>query len=175
MEVKNLDQLMGELLDTDIVSIGSAQAYFFIGTKAEYEATIDAVSNELREKLRATRREMLDTRDLFCESYDDLADTQPECRWNQIPDEEYKRIAKLAETLRKSASAMPRIKRRLPIVEQQIVGFKPVRKRAVLEFYPRIDPDGGWCVIVEGSEYGKYWTLEEYRNRNNQPGEEEQE
>ena len=175
MEVKNLDQLMDELLDTDIVSIGSAQAYFFIGTKGEYEATIDAVSDDLLEKLRATRQEMLDTRDLFCESYDDLVDTQPERRWNQIPDEEYKRIAKLAEALRKSASAMPRVTHRLPIVERQIADFKPVRERAVLEFYPRDDPDGGWCVIVKGSEYGKYWTLEEYRNRNNHPGEEEHE
>lgn len=175
MEVKNLDHLMGELLDTDIVSIGSAQAYFFIGTKAEYEATIDAVSDELLQNLRERRKEMFDTRDSFCESYDDLADTQPECRWNQIPDEEYKRIAKLAEALRISAKAMPHIKHRLPIVEQQITAFTPVRERAVLEFYPRLDLDSGWCAIVEGSEHGKYWTLEEYRNRNNQPGEEEHE
>lgn len=172
MEVKNLDQLMGELLDTDIVSIGSAQSYFFIGTKAEYEATIDAVSDELLRALMTTRDKMIGTRYLFLESYDDLVDTRPECRWSQIPDEEYKLIAKLAETLRISAKAMPRVKRRLPIVERQIADFKPVRERAVLEFYPR-DLGGGWYVIVEGSEQGKYSTLEEYRNRNSHPGEEE--
>lgn len=50
--VKDLDKLIGEKLsdaismvdDNLIISIGSASAYFFIGTKRDYENKIDKIS-----------------------------------------------------------------------------------------------------------------------------------
>lgn len=44
---RTLQNVMESVSDDAVVHIGSKSAFFFVGTKAEYEANIDAVQHEI--------------------------------------------------------------------------------------------------------------------------------
>lgn len=48
-------------------------------------------------------------------------------------------------------------------IAQYLENFKPLEEREVVETYPRRTEKNMYNVLVEGSERGAYWTLNEYR------------
>lgn len=159
-EIKTLTQLIAELPDDQTLHIGAKCNYFFCGTKAEYETDIDKVSDQLLEGMHAERRKLLARKKRFPTTYNKVAKLTPDTE----DEETLKKLARAASTLANAANGIISANRRLPVVEQNIAEFKPVRGRNVLDFYPCLDEADGVNIIVEGCEEGRYWTVDEYRN-----------
>ena len=83
-----------------------------------------------------------------------------------------KRIAKLFEKLqeeeRDEVKALLKSEINATIKAEEelsayIENYKPVEEREIVETYPRRTEKNMYNVLVEGSERGAYWTLNEYR------------
>lgn len=144
---RTLQNVMDSISDDVVVHIGSKTAFFFVGTKAEYEANIDAVQHEI-----------------FTEATLRLSERKREAAWlrerigataEPCEKEEWAELMSMAGRLYKLCGTIPNI-------EDFIEMFTPFRTRKVLDRYTRIT---GWiAIIVSGKEVAKYWDLEEYKN-----------
>lgn len=137
-EIK-LDKLVKEIEnDNEILHIGSGTGFIFIGTKKEYDQQIDGISKHYFDFYRSipTARE---------KSILNMA----------IEIAKLKRDHKYKSELVKIAEKITKLYNSKIAAEDYIKIFKPLRKRKVLEVYPRIHKDG-ICIIVEGMEQGKY-------------------
>lgn len=159
-EIITLQQQMDKLADDEIVHIGSKSGYFFCGTKAEYEANIDTVSDELLAEMQKVRQRLIGYKIRLPKYYAKLAEFDP----TTTDEDALKKLSRAAQLVANGAEKVIEANRRLPLVEQNIAEFKPVRERTVLDFYPCLDEADGWNVVVDGVEEGSYWTLDEYRN-----------
>lgn len=168
-EIRTLQQKMDTLPDDTVVHIGAHASFFFIGNKAEYEADIDDVSDEL---LANMERELatLRTREenapaYFKKNYKNLlkklAGIDPS---DEDLTEKLEQAASLARGLQNATTRLIQTHRRIPVLEQNIEAFKPVRERSIMDFYPCLNPEDGVNIIVGGPEVGRYWTLDEYRS-----------
>lgn len=139
-----LEQWRQTLEDNTIISVGSQSGYMFIGTLAVYDSEADEVSREIKAQiektLRSTEATVRSVRKALVAGEMRRGDISPESLQKRL-DEFTKRREKTATELRH---------------------FKPLRDREVLEVYPRLDPDNGLCVIVEGDENGAVWCKAEY-------------
>lgn len=139
-----LEQWRQTLEDNIIISVGSQSGYMFIGTLAVYDNEADEVSREIKAQiektLRSTEATVRSVRKALVAGEMRRGDISPESLQKRL-DEFTKRREKTATELRH---------------------FKPLRDREVLEVYPRLDPDDGLCVIVEGDENGAVWCKAEY-------------
>lgn len=167
---KTLTQQIAELEDDQIIHIGAKCNFFFCGTKAEYETDIDAISNQLLAEMQEVRRNLLRDKIRFYELWGQLSGRMASILADPgavlAPDDQkaYSRAAQLANSLTVLLKRMPSVNRRIPVLEQNIKEFKPVRERTVLDFYPRLEDGAGVNIIVEGCETGHFWTVDEYRN-----------
>lgn len=159
-EIITLQQQMDKLAADEIVHIGSKSGYFFCGTKAEYEANIDAVSDELLAEMKRVRQNLLGYKTRFPKNFEKLTEFDP----TTGDEDALRKLARTALLMSNGAEKVIQANRRLPIVEQNIAEFKQVRERIVLDFYPCLEEADGWNVVVEGIEEGQFWTLDEYRN-----------
>lgn len=140
-----LDELRQKISSDDtILSVGSKSGYMFIGTRQDYDREIDAISAEVR----TVFKDKLEAIEASIQSL---------------------RIAIAAGRARKDTMSPDMMRKRLAELEKKqqmfieaIATFKPLRERKVIDLYPRINPDDGLCVIVEGKEVGEAWCKEEY-------------
>lgn len=138
-----LDELVREQDDKTIIGIGSKSAYFFFGTKAEYEEKIDKFSDDMLEGMLKTSRTAMS---LYRRKFREV--TKAAARGEFITYETLDRMRTILGTsLRNAAMA---------------VRFVPLREREVKESYPGI-LTGDVKIIVEGDENSCFWTEEEYR------------
>lgn len=163
-ETKTLTQQIAELPDDQIIHVGALSGFFFCGTKDEYEASIDTISDWLLLRMKQERDKLIRDKREFYRLWGQLAERMAAILADPDDQTLYPKTAKIAASLGVSIKEMPSINRRLPAIERNIKEFKPVRKRIVNDCYPRLDPEDGVNIIVEGCEAGRYWTLEEYRN-----------
>lgn len=62
-----------------------------------------------------------------------------------------------------------KIRRYLPalkLVEKYINEFIPIKKREVKNIYDKVKKEDGICIVVEGTENGKFWDREEWERKN---------
>lgn len=139
-----LDKLVHEQDEDTIICIGSKCAWFFIGTKAEYEADIDQISEDLLSKgmVRYARENMR----LFTRRVRNI-----------------KRLAEHGETPQPSSLVNISTALRTALLNTAYAArFVPVRSRRIRETYHGINGKDV-KILVEGDEEGKYWDAEEYR------------
>lgn len=158
-EIITLQQQMDKLAADEIVHIGSKSGFFFCGTKAEYEADIDTISEQILSGMKEELRQIKTFKTRFHNNFTKLTEFDPETEDEDV----LKKMARAALIVSNAAEKKARNNRRRPILEQNLAAFKPVRERIVLDFYHRTAEDGV-NIIVEGCEEGRFWTLDEYRN-----------
>lgn len=163
-ETKTLTEQIAELPDDQIIHVGALSGFFFCGTKDEYEASIDTISDWLLLRMKQERDKLVRDKREFYRLWGQLAERMAAILADPDDQTLYPKTAKIAASLGVSIKEMPSINRRIPAIEKNIKEFKPVRERVVNDCYPRLDPEDGVNIIVEGCEAGRYWTLEEYRN-----------
>lgn len=139
-----LSDVIDKLPDDEVIHIGSDTGFFFAGSKTEYYRDIDQISQDYLQTAHKKLKEHL------------------------------KRIKNLNEDLRKPAVDFAQIKtiqgkirtavEKAQYNESYISSFEPIPDRKVIEIYKRLQGDG-ICVIVTGDENGKYWSVEEYRDK----------
>lgn len=54
----------------------------------------------------------------------------------------------------------------LKLVEKYINEFIPIKKREVKNIYDKDKKEDGICIVVEGTENGKFWDREEWEREN---------
>lgn len=138
-----LDELVDSMGEDTIISIGSAQCFFFIGTKAEYVTDIDSISNKyLQELVRLAHK------------------------YTRLAKGKYAMLRKLAWQGKKPApeqcGAIGHMLRLSLDNTASAAQFTPLRARKVVDYYPGIE-EGTEKIIVEGDEAGEYWLREEYQ------------
>lgn len=138
-----LDKLVSEQDADTIIYIGSANAWFFVGTKAEYGGEIDHISEDLlNNRLRRARENMR----LFHRRV-----------------REAKKLAERGETPRPTSLANINAAISSGLSNTAYAArFVPVRARQIRDSYHGINGKD-FKILVEGDEEGKYWDYEEYR------------
>lgn len=137
-----LDKLVHERPADEIISIGSHDGYFFVGTAAEYEECIDEISEALKERMNRTGQRNLK---YFERGFD--AAMQKAAEGNMPAPESIKLLSEAMSSAIKNSAYIAR--------------FKPVREREIVGSYKGIY-EGNWKIIVEGDESGKFWDRGEY-------------
>lgn len=147
-EKMTLQEVMETIADDVVVHIGAKTAFFFIGTKAEYEANIDLVQQDLQARTMISLEESRNRADFFKEKIlnpDEEAGSDK--YWKLLADRAYK---------------LSKLYRAIPKLEDYLDTFVAVREREVLDQYDRLLGDG-IVIVVDGKENGRYWLYEEYQ------------
>lgn len=139
-----LEQWRQTLEDNTIISVGSQSGYMFIGTLTVYDGEVDEVSREVKAQIEKTLR----STEATVRSVRKALDAGKMRRGDISPESLQKRLDEFTSRREKTAA--------------ELRHFKPLRDREVLEVYPRLDPDDGLCVIIEGDENGAVWCKAEY-------------
>ena len=143
--MKTLDEAVKKMDDDEIIHIGSASGFVYIGTKQQYEQMIDSISDRCHKFFKDAKKRY--TRKI--KNYS----------------EKLKSIDKESETYEKESrmitECIQRYKRYLKQVCGVLERFKPMRERSVKEIYKRISKDG-IVITMEGDETGKYWSKDEW-------------
>lgn len=148
---ETLDEVVSMFDDGDILHIGSKVAFFFVGTKAEYESDIDGISKSYEEQLQ-TRLKTAE---------DEISSTAEKLKNLKIGDDE--KTIEYAERVQNIAKRYKYLFSYIPKVKKDIKEFTPLRTRKLKERYKRINE--GYAIIVDGKESGKYWDLSEYKSK----------
>lgn len=131
-----LDCVVEALPGNTIMHIGSGTNFFFVGTKAEYEARIDSIYKHYRDFYERLER-------IYTDRINGIGKSNKyKTKENKDKSLEFYRKAK--------ENALNYLKHGLPI-----------RERLVIKVYPRMQKDG-IVIIVEGQEQGKYWDKSEW-------------
>lgn len=148
--VKDIDKLIGKKLDDAIsmaddnliINIGSASAFFFIGTRAEYFSKIHDISEKFVDYNRG-----------LMERYKSLIENAIEIliRHESTTKERVEAIGKLKKYYRPYKKC-----------EKYLDTFTPIMDRKIKDVYWKNKKEDGVCIIVEGTEAGKYWDKEEW-------------
>ena len=147
---ENLDKLIGEKLsdaismvdDSLIISIGSASAFFFIGTRAEYFSKIHDISEKFVDYNRG-----------LMERYKSLIENAIEI------------LIRHESTTKERVEAIGKLKKYYcpyKKCEKYLNTYTPLPDRKVKDAYWKISKEDGICIIVDGTESGKYWNKEEW-------------
>lgn len=142
MTLDELRQKIGN--DDTILSVGSRSGYMFVGTRQDYDREIDAISAEVKTVLE----DKLGGVEATIQSLQAALAAEHTRKGSISPDSVRKRLAEFEEKQRALA--------------ETLAIFKPLRERKVIDLYPRINPDDGLCVIIEGGEIGEAWFKDEY-------------
>lgn len=148
-----LDEFMSKVEAPNlIISVGSKSAYFFVGTRAEYEECIDLISEDFENDMFATIR-----------SYEvraaNLRTALKENLFKRSPMRTIEAQRDYAERDLKNA---------LDIIKEaktRLSRWTPLREREIKDTYKRLNINDGICVIVSGNEVGECWTREDFKQR----------
>lgn len=146
--IQTLQEVVDALEGDPVIYIGSMSGFFFIGTKEEYEANIEFVQQDLLATkiayLEKNRRQFEFVKGKIMNP-DGVAGT-----------------ANYWEMLSDRAERMSKLCRYIPLLEDYMDTFVALRKREVIEHYPRLQKDG-IVIVVKGKERGLFSDYEEYK------------
>lgn len=148
-----------EIEDGKFIHIGSGCAFFFVGTKEEYEKSIDEISEEYRieiEKKMLKCKYNLEQKDVAF---------LPDVNYAELPETSIFDIKKYCNALIElSAKIDKKIQNRIKYVKRYhriyhscmdaLKNWVDLRNREVKETYPRALNDG-IVIIINGDEMGK--------------------
>ena len=148
--VKDIDKLIGKKLsdaismvdDNLIISIGSASAFFFIGTKRDYENKIDKISVSF-----------VDYNKGLMDKYKSLIENAIEI------------LIRHESTTKERVEAIGKLKKYYcpyKKCEKYLNTYTPLSDRKVKDAYLKINKEHGICISVDGTESGNYWNKEEW-------------
>lgn len=143
-----LDEQVKLMDDKDILYIGSASSFFFIGTKELYEDMIDGLSIEYLErsnKYLKNANDFIERAKVYVPQYEEGTD-----------------LIDYSVTLLNYATGIKKSVKSKAREEKYQLTFKPFRERFVRECQPRIQ--GGYGILVEGTEYAPFWTENEFKS-----------
>lgn len=141
-----------------IIYIGSRSAYYFIGTKTEYERTIDFISKNLLSAMKERLKQLKRWDATYHKWLKQLSEVKPD----ETSETKLKAIAETAEHVANDTENQIRRQKRIPMHEKNVSEFKPVRTRFTKPPYNR-QTDSGIVIITEGVEAGRYWDYAEYK------------
>lgn len=141
-----ISEVIQEMDNETILNIGSESGWFFIGKKKDYEKNIEKIS---RSYLNDAKEREKKYREKIREANEALSD-------NKITFDELSKMVKRIRTY------FPGLK----LVEKYISDFIPIKKREVKIVYDKDKKEDGICIVVEGTENGKFWDREEWERKN---------
>lgn len=142
---KTLDEAVREMDDNEIIHIGSASGFVYIGTKQQYDQMIDSISDRYHNFFKDAKKRYTRKIKKYSEKLKALDEE------SETYEKEYRMITECVQ----------RYKRYLKQVCGVIDRFKPMRERMVKEIYKRISKDG-IVITIQGDETGKYWSKDEW-------------
>ena len=141
-----INEVIQEMDNETILNIGSGSGWFFIVKKEDYEKNIEKISrsylNDAKEKEKKYRERIREANEVLADSkltFDELE--------------------KMVKKIRRNFPA-------LKLVEKYINEFIPIKKREVKNIYDKDKKEDGICIVVKGTENGKYWDREEWEREN---------
>lgn len=139
-----LSEVIDNLPEDLVLHIGSDTGFFFIGNNVEFYRDVGQIESEYLQTAHKRLKENL------------------------------KRIKNLTEELKKPRVDFAQTKivsgkiktavEKAQCSEKYLSEFKPIKSREVVSEYKKSN-EPGICIIVTGSENGKYWSWEEYKNK----------
>ena len=144
-EKKNkLSDLLSSMSDDELIFVGAATSWFFIGTVEEYRHYEKAVDRKLKDYWKEKIRLEKNSFKLLLFSYLDNIDR--EIQTHKDPETDGCNLTTWYRTYFKNIGYRN--------------NFKPTSEREVLDTYPRMEE--GTAIILEGSEVGEYYDSEEW-------------
>lgn len=141
-----INEVIQEMDNETILSIGSGSGWFFVGKKEDYEKNIEKISrsylNDAKEKEKKYRERIREANEVLADS--------------KLTFDELEKMVK------KIRRYLPALKQ----VEKYIDEFKPIKDRDVESVYDKIKKEDGICIVVKGAESGKFWDKEEWERKN---------
>lgn len=141
-----INEVIQEMDNETVLNIGSGSGWFFIGKKEDYEKNIEKISrsylNDAKEKEKKYRERIREANEV-------LADIKLT----------FDELEKMVKKIRRY---LPGLKK----VEKYIDEFIPIKDRDVESVYDKIKKEDGICIVVKGTENGKYWDREEWEREN---------
>lgn len=141
-----ISEVIQEMDNETILNIGSGSGWFFIGKKEDYEKNIEKIS---RSYLNDAKEREKKYREKIREANEALSD-------NKLTFDDLNKMIKRIRTY------FPGLK----LVEKYISDFIPIKKREVKSVYDKDKKEDGICIVVEGTENGKFWDREEWERKN---------
>lgn len=141
-----INEVIQEMDNETILNIGSESGWFFIGKKEDYEKNIEKIS---RSYLNNAKEREKKCREKIREANEVLADSKLT----------FDELDKMIKKIRRYLPA-------LKLVEKYINEFIPIKKREVKNIYDKNKKEDGICIVVEGTENGKFWDREEWEREN---------
>lgn len=147
---ETLKETLERMSPSQIVKIGSGNGYFYIGTvedylesSKEYDSQSVVHLEEYKRRLESAKKR-LSSLAVLSKVYGCNPDSDAAKKYRQ-----WVRIARANITF----------------LENAVKSGKPFSKRNVLDIYEScmVYDEGTICVIVEGVERGKFWTIDETR------------
>lgn len=139
-----LSEIIDKVPEDLVLHIGSDTGFFFVGFKSEYYRDIDQISQDYLQMAHKKLKESLK-------------------RIKNINEELRKPVVNFAQT-KTIQGKIRTVVEKAQYCENYISAFKPIPERKVVEVYRKVD-ESEICIVVTGSENGKYWSLEEYKNK----------
>lgn len=139
-----LDDVIDKLPDDEVIHIGSDTGFFFADCKAEFYRDVDQIEKNYLQTAHKRLKENLNR----------IQNLTKEFRKKKVNFAEAKEIVKKIGDANERAQCN----------EKYLSEFETILGRKVIDIYDRIQKDG-ICIIVTGSENGKYWFREEYENK----------
>lgn len=146
---KKLINVLEKIEPDEIVYIGASSGFFFIGTAQDAINSIDDISLNFLSKMK-------DRRYIHFNKLDETIENIPVKK---------RHSPKWVKEARKYARNIEDKCNLIDAIEKDIKTFKMISDRRVIEIFSRIQNDG-MCIIVEGTENGAFWSIEEYQNAN---------
>lgn len=141
-----INEVIQEMDNETILNIGSESGWFFIGKKEDYEKNIEKIS---RSYLNNAKEREKKYREKIREANEVLADSKLT----------FDELDKMIKKIRRYLPA-------LKLVEKYINEFIPIKKREVKNIYDKDKKEDGICIVVKGTENGKFWDREEWEREN---------
>lgn len=144
-ETKNkLSDLLSTLSDDELIFIGSATSWFFIGTVEEYRRYEKAIDRKLMDYWKDKIKIEKDNIQKLCKSYYDSVEKELETRGN--PETDGFNLTAWYRTYFKNIRFRNT--------------FIPTADREVIDTYQRIEE--GTAIVLEGSEVGEHYDWQEW-------------
>lgn len=140
-----LEQFIDTQSDDQLLFIGSASGYFFVGTPREFKESREEVEEKIKKRFRLS----------YMDKARDVRKLLTVIKVSEDP-EEYATVLEIrARQIRDELEKLNRMNERL-------TEFQPLNERIVKDYYHKAL--GGLAIIVDGQEDGRYWTKEEWDN-----------
>lgn len=137
----------------ELIYIGAASSYFFIGTKTDFFEYKRAINDDMLRIAQHSLKCFIQERRRIQNGGLVIARGTPASNeaWVAACDYTYRRLQLLDLNI--------------PKMKEYISNYKPIEEREILDTYKRFTEGNGTVLIVEGDEVGQLWFYHEFIER----------